>query len=150
MTTTNTAHATTRTTRAGGLSTLLEGDGLLRNALKLDAAVTGLNGVGYLVGAALLDDLLGLPAAPLRGIGAFLLVYGVAVWLVARRPSISRPATGVIIAVNLMWAVDSLALAAVGWGSPTGLGTLWIVLQALVVGGFAALQWTGLRGRRAR
>lgn len=37
-------------------------DRRLRLALKLDAVVTGLNGVAYLMAAALLDDFVGLPA----------------------------------------------------------------------------------------
>jgi len=118
---------------------------LLRTALKLDAAVTALNGAAYLIGAALLEDLLGLPPNPLRAIGAFLVVYGAIVWYVGTRPQISRRAAWAVVAVNAVWAVDSVVVAAFGWGVPTAAGTGWIVLQALVVGGFAVLQRTGLK-----
>ena len=43
--------------------TLTPGRSLLRPVLLLDAAVTGLNGVAYLVAAGPLEDLLGLPAS---------------------------------------------------------------------------------------
>ncbi len=72
----------------------------VRLALKLDAVVTGANGFAYLAAASLLDGPLGMPASFLRGVGAFLLVFAAAVW---------------------------------------------VVLQAIVVGGFAALQGAALR-----
>ena len=65
---------------------------LLRLALRLDAVVTGLNGAAYLLAASLLDDLLGLPAALLRGGGVFLLLFAATVWLVGARPAISSAA----------------------------------------------------------
>jgi hypothetical protein len=118
---------------------------LLRLALRLDAGVTGLNGAGYLAGASLLDGVLGLDATLLRWVGAFLLAYAAVVWVVGNRPAISVAAAGAVVAANLVWAVDSIALAALDWGSPSTLGTVWVLLQAGVVGGFAALQWVALR-----
>ena len=118
---------------------------LLRVALRLDAVVTGANGLGYLALADVLDDALGLPAGTLRGIGAFLLAFAVAVWLVSRPERISRGAAAVVIAANVLWVIDSLALVAFDWGTPTTAGTGWAVLQAGVVALFAALQAVGLR-----
>lgn len=123
---------------------------LLRIALALDAVVTGVNGAAYLAGATLFDDLLGLDQALLRGVGAFLLAYGLAVGLLAIRPVIPRRFAWAVVAVNAVWAVGSLLVAGLGWGSPTTAGPVWIVLQAMVVGGFALLQRVGLRvGGRA-
>jgi len=122
-------------------------DGLLRLALRLDAVVTGLNGAAYLAGAALLDDLLGLSTGLLRGAGVFLLGYAAAVWLVGSR---TRPGTAVVEAVvvlNALWAVGSVVAVVTGFGSPTTVGAVWLVLQAAVVAGFAALQFAGLRRR---
>jgi len=116
---------------------------LLRLALRLDAVVSGLNGAAYLLAAAPLADLLGLDAGVLRGLGAFLLAFAAAVWLVADRPA--PPAVRTVVAGNALWAVGSLAAVATGLGSPTTLGAVWLVLQALVVAAFAALQATGLR-----
>jgi hypothetical protein len=116
---------------------------LLRLALRLDAVVTAANGAAYLLAAPLLDDLLGLPAGWLRGIGAFLLVFGIGVWTVAARPT--PPAVGTVVAANALWAAGSLVVAATGVGSPTTVGMVWIGLQAVVVAAFAALQIAGLR-----
>jgi hypothetical protein len=112
----------------------------LRTALKLDAVVTGANGAAYLVAAGPLEDLLGLSPALLRGIGAFLLLFSAAVWLIAARPQVSSSAALAVIAVNVLWAADSVAFLAGGLEDPTTVGGVWIALQALVVAGFAGLQ----------
>ena len=118
---------------------------LLRLALKLDAVVTGANGAAYLAAAGPLSDLLGLSEALLRGAGAFLLVYAAFVWIVGTRREIPRGAVFAIVAGNAIWAVDSVVMAIAGWGDATTAGTVWILLQAVVVAGFAELQLTGLR-----
>jgi len=112
----------------------------LRTALKLDAIVTGANGAAYLVAAGPLEDLLGLSPALLRGIGAFLLLFSAVVWIVGSRPQVSSTAALAVIAVNVLWAADSIAFLAAGLSDPTTVGAIWIVLQALVVAGFAGLQ----------
>lgn len=138
MTTIRTAPAASPSTGAGGL---------LRPVLRLDAVVTGANGAAYLLAAPLLDGPLGLSSGLLRGVGAFLLGYAGVVWLVAARRRISGPAVEAVIGANALWAVGSVVAAIVGIGSLTGLGAGWLVLQAAVVGGFAALQVAGLRRR---
>jgi hypothetical protein len=45
-----------------------------------------------------------------------------------------------VIAVNVLWAADSIAFLLSGLSDPTTFGGIWIVMQALVVAGFAALQ----------
>ena len=117
----------------------------LRVALKLDAVVTGANGVAYLVAAGPLGDLFGLDAALLRGAGAFLVVYAAAVWIAGTRTVVSRRAVAVIVAANALWAIGSIVSAIAGSGTPTTAGTVWIVLQAVTVAAFAELQLTGLR-----
>ena len=118
---------------------------LLRTALQLDAGVTAVNGAAYLVLAGPLHDLLGFSADVLRGAGVFLLAYAAAVAALAAAP---RPARGAVLAVvagNAIWALDSVVAAGAGWGDPTTTGTVWLVLQALVVAGFAVLQLAGLK-----
>ena len=118
---------------------------MLRTWLRLDAGVTGANGVAYLVAAGPLGELFGLSPALLRGAGAFLVAFAALVWLTATREELSRTVVAAIIAANAVWALDSLAAAVLGWGSPTVVGAAWMVAQALVVGAFAELQLTGLR-----
>jgi hypothetical protein len=120
----------------------------IRTALRLDAVATGANGLAYLAAAGLLDGALGLPASFLRAVGAFLVVFAAAVWATSARPS--RVAVGAVVAINVLWAIDSLALAAFGWLSPTTAGTVWVVAQALTVAGFAALQGCAAAGAGAR
>jgi hypothetical protein len=50
-----------------------------------------------------------------------------------------------VIAVNAIWAVDSMALLASGWMAPNHFGQALIVMQAVAVGVFAELQFIGLR-----
>lgn len=130
---------TTSTTTTGTNPTLSR-EALLRLVLKVDALVTGANGVAYLAAAGPLEELLGIEPAVQRPIGAFLLLFAAGVWLVATRPSIPRRAVLAIVGANALWVVASLAFAAAGASSPTTAGTVWVVLQALVVGGFATLQ----------
>ncbi|MFF4572751.1 hypothetical protein [Streptomyces sp. NPDC001410] len=140
MTTSQTpAHAATHTpTRAAAARPL-------RTFLALDAAVTAANGLIYLLAAGPVGDLLGLDAGFLRGIGVFLTVYGGLVALLASRPVPSTAATKAVIEANALWAVASVATALFGWFGPNTVGTVWTVLQAAVVGAFAALQSSGLR-----
>ena len=121
----------------------------LRLILKLDAVVTGVNGIAYLALANPLEDLLGVAPELTRPIGAFLVLFAAAVWFVATRPVVPRMAAADIAAANAVWALGSLAFAAAGASSPTTVGTVWIVLQALVVGGFAALQALAMRSGSA-
>jgi hypothetical protein len=129
---------TTSTTTTGN-PTLSRG-ALLRLVLKLDAVVTGANGVAYLALAGPLEDLFGVDAAVQRPIGAFLVLFAAGVWLVATRPAIPYRAVVAIAAANSLWVLASLAFAIAQVSSPATVGSAWIVLQALVVGGFAVLQ----------
>jgi hypothetical protein len=116
-------------------------------ALRLDTVVTGANGLAYLVAAGPLSDLFGLDATFLRGIGLFLLAFTVVVWRVSARTAPAPGAVRAVVAVNVAWVLGSLALAALGLGSPSTAGTVWTVLQAAVVGVFAELQILALRRR---
>lgn len=93
--------------------------------------------------APLLADLFGLPDGWLRGVGAFLLGFGVAVGGVSARPV--RPAVEAVVAANALWSVGGVAVVLAGLGSPTTLGAVWLLVQAVVVAAFPALQATGLR-----
>ncbi|MFD0850863.1 hypothetical protein ACFQ07_01340 [Actinomadura adrarensis] len=121
---------------------------LLRVALRLDSVVTGANGVLYLALAGPLEDLLGLNPGIARGIGAFLLVYAVAVWLVSVPARPGRMAVTAVVETNLLWTVLSIATVIFGWFSLTTVGATWAVFQAVTVAGFAVLQYTALRRTR--
>ena len=119
--------------------------GLLRFALRLDAAVTAANGLAYLALFWLLDGGLGVPGALLAAAGAFLLAFATFVGRLAAQHSPHRGAVIAVIAANLLWAIDSALLLAADWYSPTTAGQILIALQACGVAGLAALQYAGLR-----
>ncbi|MEU8133712.1 hypothetical protein [Streptodolium elevatio] len=130
----------------GGLRTYrADRQGFLRSVLYLDAIVTGANGVAYLALAQVLDSFLGIDAAVLYGIGAFLTLYAIDVALVARKAAISRAAVVVIVLLNAAWAVGSITLAVTDTLTMTTVGTTWAIMQAAVVALFADLQLMGLR-----
>ncbi len=116
---------------------------LLRFALRLDAAVTAANALLYLALFSVLDGWLGVPSGLLIGAGAVLLPFAAFVARVAARPT--RAAAIGVIAVNVVWAVDSFVLLAVDAFSPTLAGQVVIAAQAVAVLGLAALQAAGLR-----
>ena len=66
--------------------------GLLRLALKLDAAASGALGVLTLAASSMLVDLLGTPLALLVPVGLFLIVWAAALWVIASRPRIGGAA----------------------------------------------------------
>lgn len=131
-----------------GSGLLADAPRLLRVALRLDAVVTGVNGLAYLALAGPLESLLGLDTAHSRAIGAFLVVYALAVWAVSMPAAISRVAASAVMEANVVWAVLSIVAVATGWLSLTVAGGVWAVMQALVVVGFAAVQYTALRHNR--
>ncbi len=122
---------------------------LLRLALKLDAVATGGLGLLAVAAAPLLENLLGAPRDLLTPVGAFLIAYGVAVWVIGTRATVSRTAVWAVIALNLVWVLDSVLTVAAGWLSLTVLGTGFVLLQAAAVALFADLQFMGLRRARA-
>lgn len=118
---------------------------ILRCALLLDALASGAI-CGLLVAAAgPLSHLFGLPHALLFWLGLGLLPYVAFLILLARRPTLGRGVVRLVIALNGVWVIDSLALLLSGWLTPTLWGTAFVLGQALAVAGFAGLQAYGLR-----
>ena len=57
----------------------------------------------------------------------------------------ARAAAWTVVEANIAWAIASVVVVATDGFSPTTGGSVWIVLQALTVAGFAALQAFGLK-----
>lgn len=117
----------------------------LRKALLADAATCGATGVVLMLGATLLDGLLGVPAAFNSYAGLALLPYGVLLASLATRKSLPRPVVWSVVAGNLLWSSHSVLLLLAGWITPTAFGREVIIAQALVVAIFAEAQYFGLR-----
>lgn len=119
---------------------------LLRRALLADAVISGATGVLMAAGASLLSDLLQLPEPLLRFAGLALLPFAAFVAAVAMRARLPRAAAWAVVLVNGLWALDSVMLLVAGWVAPNLLGAGFVLAQAAVVAGLAALQVKGLRG----
>lgn len=117
----------------------------LRNAIALDAVVTGAAALLMMSGASLLSPWLGLPAGLLFWAGAALVPFvGLLAWIV-RRGSVSRLILIDVVAINALWVAGSVLLLVGGFVEPTILGYAFVLAQALAVAFFAELQFVGLR-----
>ncbi|TFW02521.1 hypothetical protein E4K72_13355 [Oxalobacteraceae bacterium OM1] len=117
----------------------------LRNVLLVDAATCVASGLLMSLGAAPLAALLELPEVPLREAGLILLPFAAFVAFTATRERIPRGLVWCVIAANAMWTLDSIALLLSGWVSPNGLGTAFVLMQAIAVAALAELEFFGLK-----
>jgi len=117
----------------------------LRKVLFTDAAICVVCGALMAFGGAPLHGLLGLPAGVMTPAGLSLFVYAAFVTWLARRPVVPRAGVWAAVAINLVWAVDCLAVAFGPWFAPTTLGQAFLVVQVVTVIAFAELQVIGLR-----
>lgn len=122
----------------------------LRLALLADAAGSG--AAGLLLIAVPLGGAFGLPDGLLRAAAALMLAWAAFTFWLGNHPAPTRALVRAVVAVNVIWVVDSLMLllgpAMLGL-SPTALGTGFVLAQAALVAGFAAAQWAALRRAEA-
>lgn len=113
----------------------------LGRILLVDSIASGAMGVLFLLDAAALESLLGLPASLLRGVGVLLIPFaGFLVWL-APRASALRVVVRSIVGANVLWVIASLLLLVSGRVNPTPVGTVFVVLQAAAVTVVAYLEY---------
>lgn len=137
---------TTHETRTGfGRYTNENRDGLLRLVLKLDAVASGALGALSVAASLVMDDLLSTLLALLVLVGAFLVIWAAALWVLASRPQISRTALWSVIGLNLLYAAGAIVVAMVGWFPLSALGTAFVLTQAAAVALVAAAQFYALR-----
>jgi len=122
-------------------------DGLLRLALRADAALSAAGGLVFLIAGGGLDSLLGPNAWVLRLLGVALVGYGAAVWTVATAATISRRSASTVIGANLASTVASVVVLIGGWLPLTTAGVVATLGMALYTTVFADLQFMGLRRR---
>ncbi|MFE2874614.1 hypothetical protein ACFXG6_02160 [Streptomyces roseus] len=116
----------------------------LRRFLALDCVVTAGNGLAYAALSAPLGRLLGVGQPALLELGLFLTLYGAGVGLLASLRRLPVPAVKFVVGANGAWAALSI-LSLLLWDAPTTAGLVWIPVQALVVAGFAYVQWLAMR-----
>ena len=117
----------------------------LRRAIQADAIFSGASAVLLTFGAGAFAPLLSLPEALLRETGLFLIAYAALVGWLGTRPTMPRVLVTIVIAGNAVWTLASIVLLFSGAVTPNLLGEVAIVMQAIVVGALAELQYIGLR-----
>jgi len=116
----------------------------LRRALLVDATFSGGAGVLLVAAAGMLEPLLGLPSALLRGVGIFLIPFAAfLVWLAPRAGAL-RSVVRMVVTGNVLWIVASVALLVSERFATTPLGTFFVAAQAVAVAVFAYLEHRAL------
>ena len=117
----------------------------LRRVLVVDAALTGIAGIVLVGGSGLLAEPLGLSRDLLFWTGfSFLPFAALLAWTASRRTA-ARALVWGTVAWNALFAVECMAALSFGWVSPTMLGTVVILAQALGVAVIAELEALGLK-----
>jgi hypothetical protein len=114
---------------------------MLKFALKLDGVASF--ALGLLT--VLIRPEVGMPVGWQIGLGLFCVVYGVGVFALGTRANPDRRIVLLIIIGNLVWGLDSILTAELGWFPLTTAGVALVLAQGLAVIGFAVLQFIGLR-----
>ena len=117
----------------------------LRRVLIADAAASAATGLLMLLAAGPLEQWLAIPGALLRAAGASLIPFAALVAWLALRETVSRAGVWTVIALNVLWVVDSVALLFTGWVQPAMLGYAFVLAQAAAVAVLAELEYVGLR-----
>ena len=125
--------------------TTLNASPLLRRALLADGLVGLATGSLLILLNSWYANLLALPADLLFAAGLTLLPLGLLLVWLGSQETISRRLVWVVIAINALWAIDSLVLLFSGWISPNVIGQVFIVTQAALVLLFLELELLGMK-----
>ncbi|MEV4236396.1 hypothetical protein ACIBJI_25250 [Nocardia sp. NPDC050408] len=117
----------------------------LRTVLRLDGWGTGVFGIVMLAGAAALRGPLGLPTAWSIPFGVAMVGGGLALLLIAGYPDLVGSHAVAVIGVNVISALGLVVLAFSGLLELTGLGVAFLLIGAVWVALFAALEVSGVR-----
>jgi hypothetical protein len=117
----------------------------LRRVLLVDAVSSGAMGLGLLAGADPLSDIVRLPANLLTEAGIVLLPFAAFVGFLASRAAPARAAVWLVIAMNVLWAIDSIVLLVSDLVAPNAFGHAFVIMQAAFVVVLAELEYLGLR-----
>ncbi|MEB4209635.1 hypothetical protein [Mycobacterium sp. 94-17] len=123
-------------------------DGLLRFAMRADAAISALVGLAGIPVAGWLADISGTTKAFEYGMGAFLIAYGVVVFGLAALPSVRRAGMAVIVG-NVAYTVAAVVLVLANIFPLTPTGVVLNLAAGVYTLVFAELQYRGWRRARA-
>jgi len=111
---------------------------LLREALKFDGFATLPSGVLLAALAGVLADPLGIPTGVLVGAGLFFIAWGAGLLYLGTRPVVNRRAAAAVGIVNVLCAVDGVAVALMA--DLTTPGTIALLALSVLVAGIGAVQ----------
>lgn len=117
----------------------------LRLVLRVDSASTAVMGVVLVAAAVPLGSATGMPVAFAVAFGIFQIGGAASLALIAGYPVIPPALARTVVAVNALCAVGCVVSAFAGFVPLNGFGVVFLLIGALVVAVYAALQYTGLR-----
>ncbi|MFI1224647.1 MULTISPECIES: hypothetical protein [unclassified Streptomyces] len=117
----------------------------LRVVLRVDSVSTAVMGVVLVAAAAPLGSATGMPVAFAVAFGVFQIGGAAALALIAGYPVIPPALARTVVAVNALCAVGCAVTAFAGFLPLTGFGVVFLLIGALIVAVYTALQYTGLR-----
>ena len=123
-------------------------DGLLRLAMRADAAISGVAGLAGVPLAGYLATASGTTKAFEYGMAAFLISYGVLVFWLATLPSVRRAGMAVVLG-NLLYTVAAVVLVLTDVFPLTATGVVVTLGSGIYTLFFAELQYQGWRRARA-
>jgi hypothetical protein len=119
-------------------------DSLLRFAMRLDATVTGLAGLMIAAAADPLSSLTGLSSIAAYGLGAFFVLYGLVVFVLAAAPDLRRAGIGLVIA-NVAFTVAAVVVVAADALPLTSTGIAASLASGVYTALIGYLQYLGVR-----
>ena len=128
--------------------TTIRASSLLRRVLTIDAVVSGVSGIALIAFAELFASLLQLPVELVSEVGIAFLPFAAFVGFTASRAEPARIAVWAVIALNVAWVVESIAVLVTGWVTPNVLGYVVVIAQAAGVLVLADLEYMGYRKSR--
>jgi len=118
---------------------------LLRRSLQADGLISAVAGVIMTLGSGMLADLLQLPSSLLLAAGLVLFPWAACLLWMAGKPAVPRAAVWTVIAINVLWVIESAWVSMGGSFQPNALGHAFIAAQVLGVVVLAELEFMGLR-----
>ncbi|MFF3763567.1 hypothetical protein ACFYYR_05690 [Streptomyces sp. NPDC001922] len=118
---------------------------LLRLVLRIDSVSTAVMGVVLIAAGGPLGSATGMPVAFSAGFGIYQIGGAAALALIAGYPAIPPGLARAAIAVNAVSAVGCVVTAFGDMVPLTGFGVAFMLIGALIVTVYAALEYAGLR-----
>jgi hypothetical protein len=119
-------------------------DSLLRFVMRLDATLTGFAGLLIAAAADPISSLTGLSSFAEYGLGAFFVLYGLVVFVLAAAPDLRRAGIGVVVA-NIVFTVAAVVVVAVDALPLTETGIAATLASGVYTALIGYLQYLGVR-----